>query len=405
MSGAADPISSRMKIAYLCFGHVDVTLPLIKHLRQSVQVDLILVFARTRKSESVIDFSDVDVPKGFLPRELIARAIDARIPRYLGDGGNMQLFVYKSLKTYAPGNIRLSLRLARYLRTQGYDCIHFSGNDLAQSWISMATPGVPKVHTIHDWKSHSGERNRLAEWYNHRLVASGSHVIFHAREGLPSVNPADNLHMVHYGPLEIYREWLDRPVAETASGILFFGRVSPYKGLKYLLRALPMIKSSVPGICLTIAGEGDFQPDEVECMADDSVTVIHRRLDNAELAGLIQAAAVVVCPYTDATQSGVIMTAFAFGKPVVATRVGGIPEVVREGQTGVLVPPRDPKALARAITELLLDESKRRRMESAIQGIAREGTFAWDHIADETIAIYEKACGKAAGLAGQEIDR
>ena len=96
---------------------------------------------------------------------------------------------------------------------------------------------------------------------------------------------------------------------------------------------------------------------------------------------------VIVCPYTDASQSGVVLTAYAFGKPVVATRVGGLPEYVEDGVTGLLVPPRNPQALAEALVRLLRDPDTQRTLS---QGIRHNEALSWESIIKRTISVYEQ---------------
>jgi glycosyltransferase involved in cell wall biosynthesis len=103
---------------------------------------------------------------------------------------------------------------------------------------------------------------------------------------------------------------------------------------------------------------------------------------------LFKSTKVVVLPYTDATQSGVAAIALAHGIPVVASAVGGIPEVVIEGRTGLLVPPCDPLALSRAIGQLLRDEQKTQELGRSAAEFARQH-LSWTKIASATTKVYE----------------
>src|SRR5207253_8898786 len=120
---------------------------------------------------------------------------------------------------------------------------------------------------------------------------------------------------------ELYRRAAPRTQAGLRPTVLFFGRVSPYKGLDDLYRAAPLIAQQVPGLHIVVAGRpypGYALPRAPALPNDGCVEVIDRYVSNAELAILFERAHLVVCPYVDATQSGVIMTAFAFDRPVVA---------------------------------------------------------------------------------------
>ena len=108
-----------------------------------------------------------------------------------------------------------------------------------------------------------------------------------------------------------------------------------------------------------------------------------------ELARLLKDCAFTVCPYTDATQSGVIMTSYSLCKPVVASNVGGLSEMVEEGKTGLLVPPKDVDSLANSIITLLKDDEKREYMADNIRNDYFAGDKSWKIIANKYINFYE----------------
>lgn len=102
---------------------------------------------------------------------------------------------------------------------------------------------------------------------------------------------------------------------------------------------------------------------------------------------MLSGSAVMVCPYVDATQSAVVLTAYGFDLPVIATRVGAMPEYIVEGKTGILVEPSDPAALAEAIISLLRDHPRRCAMRNAIRDMKRNA-LSWESAAQSAMAIY-----------------
>jgi glycosyltransferase involved in cell wall biosynthesis len=170
--------------------------------------------------------------------------------------------------------------------------------------------------------------------------------------------------------------------------------MAQYKGLDVLYAALPSIARRVPHLHVVIAGEpvkGYAPPAGPQLPADVELVTHFRKVDTPTLRRLFQQACVVVAPYIEASQSGVVQTAFSFRKPVVASALGGLPEIVRDGVTGRLVPPGDAEALADAVAEVLLDDGLRGRMRSAIErGEASE--FGWAPIARELLKVYAAVC-------------
>lgn len=142
--------------------------------------------------------------------------------------------------------------------------------------------------------------------------------------------------------------------------LLFFGFVRPYKGLEYLIQALAEVRQQLD-VHLLVVGEiwgspAYYQRYAAEFGVTEAITFVDRYVSNEELPAIFSTADVVVLPYVSATQSGVVQLAFDFGKPVIATNVGGLPEVVQDGVTGLIVPPQDAHALAQAIVRYFQDD-------------------------------------------------
>jgi glycosyltransferase involved in cell wall biosynthesis len=137
--------------------------------------------------------------------------------------------------------------------------------------------------------------------------------------------------------------------------MLFFGYIRAYKGLDVLLDAMPRIIDKIP-ISLLIAGE--FYEDEkkyrvkIQKLGLENYVRIHSHyISNEDISTYFSAADVVVIPCISATQSAVVPVAYHYNKPVIATRVGGLAEVIIHGQTGFLVPPQNPDAFADAVVK------------------------------------------------------
>ncbi|HEY2830361.1 MAG TPA: glycosyltransferase [Thermoanaerobaculia bacterium] len=128
---------------------------------------------------------------------------------------------------------------------------------------------------------------------------------------------------------------------------LFFGHIRPFKALDVVLKAWGEIKTDA---LLLVAGEAWWESaEEYKAMAKGNIRFDFRFIPDAEIATYFAAADVVLAPYRIEAQSGVALTAFHFARPVIASTVGGLPEIVEQARNGMLVPPDDPHALARAV--------------------------------------------------------
>jgi len=186
------------------------------------------------------------------------------------------------------------------------------------------------------------------------------------------------------------------PVAERTAlrRIVSVGRLVPRKGFDDLIAALP----GVPGTELVIAGGSRDLTDDPEARRLLSCAKTHGvadrvrlvgQVDRADMPALLRSADVVACvPWYE--PFGIVpLEAMACGVPVVASAVGGLKDTVMHGVTGVLIPPRDPRALGRALRKVLADRS--RGMAYGIAGRDRvEARYTWDEVATRTEMVYQK---------------
>lgn len=176
----------------------------------------------------------------------------------------------------------------------------------------------------------------------------------------------------------------DRPV------VLFFGFVRPYKGLEYLIQALPQVLKEMP-VHLLVVGEFWSSPQFYQEYArefgvEHAITFVNQYVPNEQLQPYFDMSEVVALPYIAATQSAVVQLAFGFGKPVITTRVGGLHEVVQDGQTGLIVPPQDEAALAQAIVRYLR-EGMAVPMSAAVRVVAGEWSGSWDTLVTAIVSV------------------
>ncbi|HEY4280440.1 MAG TPA: glycosyltransferase family 4 protein [Conexibacter sp.] len=164
--------------------------------------------------------------------------------------------------------------------------------------------------------------------------------------------------------------------------VLFFGLLRPYKGIDVLLEAWRGIDDAE----LWVVGLPKIDLAALRAQAPPGVRFLPRFVADEEIPALFERADLVVLPYREIDQSGVLFTALAFGKPLLLSAVGGFPEVAATG-AAELVEPGDPAALHAALTRLLADPAARGRLAAAARAAAA-GPYDWDTIARQTLAVY-----------------
>ena len=383
------------KIAVVSYGMSDMILPMMKHFSAAatdVEVTLILVYARNFRKEGVVDLGTGPLRTGFLPDADTARILGPQLEGYIAGSFSVRIFVNHSVRFRSVRNALLSLSLMQALWK--YDLIHINGINGTFLHLLPLLRLKKWMITVHDLVQHSGEQSRSGRKLLEAALNRARQIIIQnmadcetLRESAPQWHAKTRF--IPFGYLDVYPAFLpESPAKGVDSDILFFGRISKYKGLEYLMQALERLhaKGLRPSVVLAGSGDHDFGLERLRSVGD--IQFIHRHLENSELADLIARTRMVVCPYTDATQSGVLMTSFAFGKPVVATSVGGFKDVVIDGWNGLLVPPRQAGPLAAALESLLIEPGRLEEMARHIREQNRLDTFAWPRISGALIHAY-----------------
>jgi alpha-maltose-1-phosphate synthase len=297
---------------------------------------------------------------------------------------------------WLPGRVRdrdavpVARGIAAAVRRFAPDVVHAQDSvvhDPRLLWAARLRPRRFAV-TVHDPRPHPGDvEPSLRMRVTREALLTTARLVFVHGEGL-----RDELRDAGRAPLppiEIVAHGTDAPALTPPPDqptLLFFGRMSRYKGLDVLLHAMPRIWRRVPETRLVVAGAGPL-PDAA--VLDDARIEIHNgHIPEADVARLFRGASVVTLPYVQASQSGVGSQAKAHGRPIIATWTGELPRLVSDG-SGLVVPPSDADALADATVSLLTDGHRAHQMGLAGARTAASET-SWASIGEATLAAYRR---------------
>lgn len=296
------------------------------------------------------------------PLDRYAPGVTVHTPLAAGDTG-------LSAQSARLGELR---RVGDVLRRLQPDVVHLTGPHLWNvplvAWLRGRR--ISTVHTIHDLDPHTGVGyGRLLHLWNGLIIRIAKHIVVHGERyrhrllarGVPprrvTHTPLLHLFLSYEEEVALQPEAVAR--RESDPVVLFFGRLQAYKGVGDLLAAWERLsREGRGGARLILAGRGDLS-HFWDGRLPPGVEVRNRWVAGAEAVALFRACDLVALPYIAASQSALAGAAYFFGKPVLATRSGALPEYVQDGRTGYLVPPGDVAALARTLGQAL---AKRERL-------------------------------------------
>ena len=291
----------------------------------------------------------------------------------------------------------LAARAARAVRALRPDIVHTHlVHADAYGALAAATAGAALISTKHNDDPFRAGPFRRVE----RLLARRASAVICITEALARFNaervgiPPQKLVVIHYGLDEPPPVWGPNPPVELPAGVrvlLGIGRLSEQKDYETAVRALPAILEAEPRAVLVVLGEGP-ERGRLEALARElgvgEAVILPGRA--GDVNAWLGRAELFVHPCGWEGFGLVLLEAMLAGLPVVASEVSAVPEIVADGETGLLVPPGEPDALARAVTAVLADAARRAALGEAGRTRAHE-RFSVAHMAERTLRVYSTA--------------
>jgi len=287
-----------------------------------------------------------------------------------------------------------------------YDLTHFVFEwRLPITWVYYLLKRGPVILTVHEPRATFNTSSRKIFWnklqeLNCMLVSKMSDkVIVHGNKHKDfliskGVNK-EKINIIPHGQFSFLRDQNVGNSDTTNNNILFFGKIKSYKGIPYFIQAVKLLHNKFPSMKVTIAGSGDFDQYRPLIKGYDCFQIENRFIPDSEVGDFFSRASMVVMPYTDGSQSGIISIAASYKKPVIATKVGHFNEMILHEKTGLLVPPKNPEALAQAIEKLLVNEEIRVQMGQNAYDFMNTN-FSWQNIAEKYYLAYKKLINESS---------
>lgn len=285
----------------------------------------------------------------------------------------------------------------RKIKDSHYDVINIIGHSPLARDIHNSLKEENIIHTMHEVGNHWDNQSELSPLLK-TLINAKTKVI------LPSISTFNRYvsligftegcaKMIPIGKLETYKLYekdLNFNLGIKSNNIfLFWGFIKPYKGLALLAKSVGILLKSKRDFHLIIAGNGT-DPNLSYFEKLPNATVINRFLNNDEVISLNKLCSCVVCPYISASQSGIILTSFLYGKPIIATKVGALVDTIIDGVNGLLVKPDSPEDFAKAMEMIITDDILLNNLSKGAFDFGHGDEYDWDIIAKKTIAFFCK---------------
>ncbi|OSJ14859.1 hypothetical protein BST63_14280 [Bradyrhizobium canariense] len=265
-------------------------------------------------------------------------------------------------------NVPFMMQLSRRIRAWEPHVVHcLDANCVWFNLLRWLLPSATFVTTLHDVWVHPGDvtTKRVPRFAVKHLLKRSAAVIVHGKKLRIAAAKEFSLELsrifvLSHPPLPHYfelaaQQGYEKP-RDGAFRVLFFGRILEYKGLRFLIEAAPIVADKIKSVKFIVAGSGKFASYRA-MIEDSSIFEIHNRfISESETARLFAEADLLVLPYTEASQSGVVFIGLPFGVPAVATDVGELGETVESNRMGIVVQPRNVNELASAIIRIASDD-------------------------------------------------
>lgn len=347
-------------IYYTSANFMDSALETIQLIKKKHEVHLIIEVTPFSQHATIIQIESLAGKKLISkPEEVLSHDQMALFNSYFEGLASVHFVVHKNKRGFSPLSMINALKVGRFMRSIGFDIIHL--DNISQRILALA-PFLSKkkmIVTLHDPLPHTGEESWKIKVRDKYFISSASGFMFYSkfsRDTFVKLHPQVKApsYAILLQPCSFMRHYLSTNTVPNHA-VLFWGRLSTYKGIDILLHAIPLVLKRFPDQQFIIAGKPSFDfkmDDSLLRPIAKNVTFIPDYLSLSAVAALIQQSKFLVCPYRDATQSGVLTTAFALGKTAVVSDVGSFREYLENEVNGLIALP-EPASFADSVISAL----------------------------------------------------
>lgn len=375
-------------IIYYTYPHYfDPALHYLDNISSSYNIILFLELHPSNLQTAMFDLSDFQHKPGFyngfdflnefdLPIQKILRKLEAFYIIYFP-----RKFDLNTLKNYK--------RIRLFLRRNDINIIHFDDFSPRSIILLYILRNIYFIGNVHDTFQHSGEELFLYKILKRVIYKKLDKIFIFNKFSLLNFIRKYRLHepnviSTQLGYYYLYKEYIIEKSSLT-NYILFFGRLSLYKGIDVFLEASQEVLKQFPDMRIIIAGKS-FYGYSLPKIEDKRIMCLNYHISNQLLANLIYNSSIIVLPYKDSTQSGALLTALAFGKPTVSSNVGSFPEYINSGVNGLVFNVGSSSDLADKIKLLLVN----RELYNDINANILKSTDTWGNFISNATRIYEE---------------
>ena len=384
------------KIAIISYYHTESSICLAKYIAQrGIQVDY--YFFRTLQGKSAVPGIEFQRAKKCMGIHLLTKNEIPEMYLY-AEQAPINYFVIGTLGESRRHRLLtwLIMKIALLqIRCKNYDAINVVGQVPPVLRIHNSLKGENLIHTIHEVGSH--QDNIATTPLLNAVIRDHSRIIFHSQSTYDRFKAIGNTEqnkvvVIPFGKFEtnlLYEKDgnLDLNIPKDKLVFLFYGYIKPYKGLDILAVAIKKLRPLSDKFVLIVAGNG-YVPHIDEFKRIDNCIVINRFLSNNEMMKLNRLASVVLMPYHSASQTGIAPTVFMFSNPIIATRVGALPDVIEDDKNGILVDPEDAEAFANAMKEMIVNPLLVKKLSKGAAMFGNGDKYDWKNIAKKTVDFY-----------------
>ncbi|MFC1562510.1 glycosyltransferase family 4 protein [candidate division KSB1 bacterium] len=298
------------------------------------------------------------------------------------------------------------IKILFYVLNKNPDVVHFHQIKIPfiEFWIYklIKFKNIKLIVTLHDIKPF--EYKVITPFLKY-IYYTADRIIVHSENSVKilkdyiSEKRQKNITVLHHGEYSFLSKNISKKEARNTLGIdsdkkvlLFFGYIRRYKGLDILLESIKILKEKIPDIFLIIAGKdvegfGKYQKIINELNIKNYLMKKIEYISDDESPVYFSAADIVVLPYKNVYQSGIVFLSYAYSRPVITTNVGGLPDAVENGRSGYLAEPNNPEELAEKIDKIFADPENLDKMGKYGYQMAKD-KFSWKQAAQKTYNLY-----------------